>query len=346
MLTNPNTLGLFETDILEVARLVHEAGGLLYYDGANSNAVLGISRPGDMGFDIVHLNTHKTFSTPHGGGGPGAGPSSCATASSPSCRCRCCARSACTIHARLRPPASRSARCAPSTATSACWCAPTPTSAPWAPTGLREVSDAAVLNANYVLAGIRDLFEMPYERPLMHEFVVSAEPLRPYGVQGAGRGQAAARLRRAPADDLLPADRQRGAHGGAHRDRVARTTSTPSWRRCARSSTRRAPIRSCSRRRRTPCRCGGSTKSPRRATPCSGSASPTTTRLTAARAEVTAHAGIERACELIGRQATSVGGDRRPRRAVPRRARGCRRSRLGRARRWPSTSACSTRPPS
>ena len=74
MLTNPNTLGLFETDIVEIARLVHEAGGLLYYDGANSNAVLGRSRPGDMGFDIVHFNMHKTFSTPHGGGGPGAGP--------------------------------------------------------------------------------------------------------------------------------------------------------------------------------------------------------------------------------------------------------------------------------
>ena len=74
MLTNPNTLGLFDEHIAEIARLVHEAGGLLYYDGANANAVLGISRPGDMGFDIVHFNTHKTFSTPHGGGGPGAGP--------------------------------------------------------------------------------------------------------------------------------------------------------------------------------------------------------------------------------------------------------------------------------
>jgi len=74
MLTNPNTLGVFDENISEIARLVHEAGGLLYYDGANSNAVLGVSRPGDMGFDIVHFNTHKTFSTPHGGGGPGAGP--------------------------------------------------------------------------------------------------------------------------------------------------------------------------------------------------------------------------------------------------------------------------------
>lgn len=74
MLTNPSTLGMFETNISEIAKLVHEAGGLLYYDGANMNAIMGVTRPGDMGFDIVHLNLHKTFTTPHGGGGPGSGP--------------------------------------------------------------------------------------------------------------------------------------------------------------------------------------------------------------------------------------------------------------------------------
>lgn len=74
MLTNPSTLGLFEENICEIADLVHEAGGLLYYDGANMNAIMGVTRPGDMGFDVVHLNLHKTFSTPHGGGGPGSGP--------------------------------------------------------------------------------------------------------------------------------------------------------------------------------------------------------------------------------------------------------------------------------
>ena len=73
MLTNPNTLGLFDKNILEITRIVHEAGGLNYYDGANLNAVMGVARPGDMGFDVVHLNLHKTFSTPHGGGGPGSG---------------------------------------------------------------------------------------------------------------------------------------------------------------------------------------------------------------------------------------------------------------------------------
>jgi glycine dehydrogenase subunit 2 len=77
MLTNPNTVGLFEKDILEISKLIHDAGGLLYYDGANLNPVMGIVRPGDMGFDVVHLNLHKTFSTPHGGGGPGSGPVGC-----------------------------------------------------------------------------------------------------------------------------------------------------------------------------------------------------------------------------------------------------------------------------
>ena len=74
MLTNPNTLGLFEDHIEEIADIVHGAGGLVYYDGANLNAVMGVVRPGDMGFDVVHLNLHKTFTTPHGGGGPGSGP--------------------------------------------------------------------------------------------------------------------------------------------------------------------------------------------------------------------------------------------------------------------------------
>ncbi len=77
MLTNPNTLGLFDPNILEITKIVHDAGGLCYYDGANLNAIMGKVRPGDMGFDCVHLNLHKTFSTPHGGGGPGSGPVGC-----------------------------------------------------------------------------------------------------------------------------------------------------------------------------------------------------------------------------------------------------------------------------
>jgi len=74
MLTNPNTLGIFDNKIAEISEIIHETGGLMYYDGANLNAIMGKCRPGDMGFDVVHLNLHKTFSTPHGGGGPGSGP--------------------------------------------------------------------------------------------------------------------------------------------------------------------------------------------------------------------------------------------------------------------------------
>ena len=77
MLTNPNTVGIFDKNILDITQIVHEAGGLCYYDGANLNAVMGVVRPGDMGFDVIHLNLHKTFSTPHGGGGPGAGAVGC-----------------------------------------------------------------------------------------------------------------------------------------------------------------------------------------------------------------------------------------------------------------------------
>ncbi len=183
MLTNPNTLGLFETDIVEVARLVHEAGGLLYYDGANSNAVLGRSRPGDMGFDIVHFNTHKTFSTPHGGGGPGAGPVVVREILEPYLPTPVLKKIG--VHEYTldydRPKSIGKVRSfygnfgvlvrayAYIRALGA--------------DGLREVSDAAVLNATYVMAGIRDLFEVPYERPIMHEFVVSAEPLREHGVR-------------------------------------------------------------------------------------------------------------------------------------------------------------------
>ena len=108
MMTNPNTLGLFETSIPAIAKLIHDCGGLMYYDGANLNPMLGVCRPGDMGFDVMHINLHKTFSTPHGGGGPGAGPSACARAWRRSSR-----------------------RCRLITETSLWPSAPMPTSSPW-----------------------------------------------------------------------------------------------------------------------------------------------------------------------------------------------------------------------
>ena len=88
MFTNPNTVGIFETNIKEICKMIHAAGGLVYMDGANMNALVGVARPGDMGVDVIHLNLHKTFSTPHGGGGPGCGPCLCTKDLSRICRCR------------------------------------------------------------------------------------------------------------------------------------------------------------------------------------------------------------------------------------------------------------------
>ena len=132
MITNPNTLGLWDEHIQEIVDVVHEAGGLVYNDGANFNAILGIARPGDLGIDIMHYNLHKTFSTPHGGGGPGSGPVGVRADLAqylPGPRVR---RVEDDGEVTLRARSSRrraSASCTPSTATSACTCAPTPTSA-------------------------------------------------------------------------------------------------------------------------------------------------------------------------------------------------------------------------
>jgi glycine dehydrogenase subunit 2 len=183
MLTNPNTLGVFDENITEIARLVHDAGGLLYYDGANSNAVLGISRPGDMGFDVVHFNTHKTFSTPHGGGGPGAGPIVVRDALAPFLPVPLVGKAE---DGRFffdddRPQSIGKVRTfygnfgvlvRASTYIRGL-----------GPDGLRRVSEMAVLNANYVMEGIKDLYDVPYERRCMHEFVASAAPLKEHGVR-------------------------------------------------------------------------------------------------------------------------------------------------------------------
>ena len=185
MLTNPNTLGLFDENIVEIARLVHEAGGLLYYDGANANAVLGVSRPGDMGFDIVHFNTHKTFSTPHGGGGPGAGPIVVRDSLAPFLPVPLVAKGE---DGRFffeydRPQSIGKVRTFYGNfgVLVRAWTYIRSLGAD----GLRAVSEAAVLNANYVMEGVRDLLDLPYgERRCMHEFVASATPLKErYGVR-------------------------------------------------------------------------------------------------------------------------------------------------------------------
>ncbi|MDE3008703.1 MAG: aminomethyl-transferring glycine dehydrogenase subunit GcvPB [Acidobacteriota bacterium] len=183
MLTNPNTVGLFEEEITEIATAVHDVGGLLYYDGANLNAIVGVVRPGDMGFDIVHMNLHKTFATPHGGGGPGAGPVA--------------------VAARLAPflPGPKATRVDGRYD----WVTPEHSIGRvhgWhgnamvlaralayievhGGDGLTRVAQHAVLNANWLRHRLRDLLPAAYDRVNMHECTLSASNLKAaYGVKG------------------------------------------------------------------------------------------------------------------------------------------------------------------
>ncbi|MGA9364742.1 MAG: aminomethyl-transferring glycine dehydrogenase subunit GcvPB [Bacteroidota bacterium] len=182
MLTNPNTLGIFERDVLKIERLIHDAGAIMYMDGANLNALLGIVRPGDMGFDCVHINLHKTFSTPHGGGGPGSGPVG--------------------VSERLEPflpiPLVEKVE------EKYCFAYDRPESIGRVHTfcgnfgmhvraytyirmhgadGLRSNSENAIINANYLLSRIKEYFDLPYHETPMHEFVVSGERQRARGVR-------------------------------------------------------------------------------------------------------------------------------------------------------------------
>ncbi len=182
MLTNPNTLGLFERDLKTIVDIVHQYDGLVYMDGANLNALLGIVRPGDMGFDITHMNLHKTFSTPHGGGGPGGGPIA--------------------VVKRLAPflPVPRILKSGDKYSLSydyedsvgkvlgfygnfgvmirACVYI-----LMLGLEGLKQVSRNAILNANYIRSKICDTYNVPFNRPCMHEFVASGESLRSFGVK-------------------------------------------------------------------------------------------------------------------------------------------------------------------
>jgi glycine dehydrogenase subunit 2 len=178
MLTNPSTLGLFETHIEEIAHLIHANGSLLYYDGANLNALMGIVRPGDMGFDIIHVNTHKTLSTPHGGGGPGAGPCGVKAFLEPYLPVPVIRRNA---EGRAFPDADRPltigkvktfyghievlVRAYAYILTNG-------------PDGLRAVSENAVLNANYLQARLADLLPPIFRQRCMHECLLSGGTLR------------------------------------------------------------------------------------------------------------------------------------------------------------------------
>ncbi|MBN2588032.1 MAG: aminomethyl-transferring glycine dehydrogenase subunit GcvPB [Candidatus Fermentibacteraceae bacterium] len=183
MLTNPNTLGLFESHIGELTSIVHEAGGLNYMDGANMNALLGIARPGDMGFDVCHLNLHKTFSTPHGGGGPGSGPVACngkladflpepvvvreEDGSFSLKRSRDSFGRLLAFHGHIGVLYRAYAYIMSLGAE-----------------GLREVSEAALINANYLKARLSGHFDNPFDHgPCMHEFVLSGDRQAKLGVK-------------------------------------------------------------------------------------------------------------------------------------------------------------------
>ncbi len=181
MLTNPNTLGLFDENIDKIADIVHEAGGLLYYDGANANAIMGISKPGDMGFDVVHLNLHKTFSTPHGGGGPGSGPVGVKKHLVPFLPKPVIEQKGDEYYFDYDRPLSIGkiksfyGNFSVIVKAYAYICS-------LGAEGLRKVSENAVLNANYIKEKLREYYHLPYDRTCMHEVVFSGQYQKKHGV--------------------------------------------------------------------------------------------------------------------------------------------------------------------
>jgi glycine dehydrogenase subunit 2 len=177
MLTNPNTLGLFESNIEEVVRRVHACGGLVYGDGANMNALVGIVRPGELGIDIMHYNLHKTFATPHGGGGPGAGPLGAneklaAFLPGPIVRSGMNDEDEPSPHFTLFTPSRSIGRMSAHFGSFGVFVRAYAYILHHGAQGLRANSLHAVLNANYLRARLRDVFSLPYDRTCMHEFVL------------------------------------------------------------------------------------------------------------------------------------------------------------------------------
>ncbi len=176
MLTNPSTLGLFDENIEAIRDIFHGAGALMYYDGANLNAVCGISRPGDMGFDIVHINLHKTFSQPHGGGGPGGGPIAVSERLAEFLPVPLVAFDGESYRQDYERPHSIG-KVRGFSGPFGVFVRSYAFMRAWGP-GLREMSEVAVLNANYLLAGLREAYDLPFDRCCMHEFVLSAQHLK------------------------------------------------------------------------------------------------------------------------------------------------------------------------
>jgi glycine dehydrogenase subunit 2 len=207
MLTNPSTLGVFENEIHKIADILHKKGALLYMDGANMNALVGKVRPGDFGVDVMHLNLHKTFSTPHGGGGPGSGPVACKKFLEPFLPTPILVR-----RAGVKSQVSNSRPGAPNSEPPLAWDYDRPKSVGRVrafygntgmfiralayilangPDGLRQTTEDAVLNANYIRKKLEDLYELPYKTPSMHEVVFSDKR---QAVKGVKTGDIAKRL--------------------------------------------------------------------------------------------------------------------------------------------------------
>lgn len=182
MLTNPNTLGLFDENICDIAKLVHNVGGLLYYDGANANAIMGIVRPGDMGFDIVHFNLHKTFATPHGGGGPGAGPIVVTKELAPFLPSPILSKKDDNTFTFIKP-AKTIGRVKEFYGNFGVLVRAYAYIRSHGADGLRQVSEHAVLNANYIMRQLQDDFYLPFDRHCMHEFVLSGNWQKEQGVR-------------------------------------------------------------------------------------------------------------------------------------------------------------------
>jgi glycine dehydrogenase subunit 2 len=190
MMTNPNTLGLFEEEIVTIAGLVHGAGGLLYYDGANLNAIMGTVRPGDMGFDVMHMNLHKTMSTPHGGGGPGAGPVAVAERLVPFLPTPTVETDGQTYWLSFDRPASIG-RVRAFLGNFGVLVRAYTYLVTMGADGIVQASQDAVLNANYIKASLEDRFDVPFNQTCMHEFVISGDRQK---AQGANTLQMAKRL--------------------------------------------------------------------------------------------------------------------------------------------------------
>ncbi|MEB2629847.1 aminomethyl-transferring glycine dehydrogenase subunit GcvPB [Peribacillus frigoritolerans] len=182
MLTNPNTLGLFEENILEMAQLVHDAGGKLYYDGANLNAVLSKARPGDMGFDVVHLNLHKTFTGPHGGGGPGSGPVGVKSDLIPYLPKPLIVKEGEQFVLDYDRPQSIG-RVKPYYGNFGINVRAYTYIRSMGPDGLKAVTENAVINANYMMRKLEPYFDLPYNRHCKHEFVLSGRRQKKLGVR-------------------------------------------------------------------------------------------------------------------------------------------------------------------